>query len=318
MKSALSRFLFAILAFFLLNAPSLPAATKLYVSTYDESGEGVGNILKISDTGVSSVWNINWDNGQVLEDPEGLALDAHGNLFVNDGQFIYKIDPNGNGTTFATKPNVYYAYGLAIDGAGNIYAMGADGFDYAVYKFNDAGVEQGHFLIPGAYAMTFGSDGLLYISEDFNGTIGQYTTDGVRNGTYGTLPENAFPMGIAFDASGTLAVDFDDVSGSPVVTKIYQIGPGGTPSEQLSSFTAYTSFGLDVDDNGNVYIATKRSSFNNNRNRIEITIASGTSSVFSQLDNSQRPNFVVVVPEPAVCGLAAAGLCCLLWRRRRF
>jgi sugar lactone lactonase YvrE len=294
---------YVFLSVLLLMQISAQAADLLYVSAYDESGSGLGNILKVSTTGVASAWNINWDNGQQLEDPEGLAMDTQGNLYVNDGLYVFKIDPAGNGTTFATKPNVYYGYGMAVDAAGNVYAGGAIGFDYAVYKYSSAGLLLTSFTIPTSTDFTMGPDGFLYAVENFNSTIGKYDPVTGARTQYAVLPDGTFPSGLAFDAEGKAFT-----AGDYSPARVYEIGEGGTPVEQLSSFTAYVTFGLDVDDLGNIYTGFKRTSSNSNRNRIMKTDADGNSTQFSQLAANQRPNDVLVVPEPQTWLLLAVGL----------
>jgi len=117
------------------------ASTMFYAPTTDQTGSGAGQILKVNTSGAVTPWNINWAGGITLEDPQGMAWDGRGDLFINDGANILKVDPAGNGSIFATKPN---AYGLAIDGIDandNVYAVG----------------------ITSAYSITFDSSGNLYV-----------------------------------------------------------------------------------------------------------------------------------------------------------
>ncbi len=292
-------------------AGSLRADTLLYVSVYNEFGPGA-DILKVDRDGTAAVWNISWDAGQELFDPEGMALDAAGNLYVNDGANIYKIDSAGNGTTFATKPSAYYADGLAIDGAGNVYALGANGFNYAVHVFNPAGVSQGFWELPATNGLVMGADGYLYGAEGFSGSVGKYTTAGVRTGY---SEDMNFPMGLAFDPAGNLYV-----SGGPDVDDhdiLYKIAPGGGAAAVFGSTGGYLTRGLAADAAGNIYSATQFCGCEPGPlNWIMVTDSLGNTAGFTALADEQRPNSIVVVPEPSACALLALGALFLLLSRR--
>ena len=58
--------------------------------------------------------------------PQGLAFDTSGNLFVVGGGNVRKITPGGAVSLFATLPPGYFGgYGMAIDAANNLYVAGA-------------------------------------------------------------------------------------------------------------------------------------------------------------------------------------------------
>lgn len=114
-------------------------AVTLYASAYDQTG-GTGNILRIDNNGTALVWDITWDQTQKLDDPEGIALDAAGNLYVNDGSYLFKITPDGYGTTLVDRKNNYQSNGIAIDGAGNLYVGTYDGnASPVILKYNSSG-----------------------------------------------------------------------------------------------------------------------------------------------------------------------------------
>ena len=79
-----------------------------------------------------------------LFEPEGLAFDSAGNLFVADGGGVDKFTPTGLRTTFASGFKI--AFALAFDSQGNLFvADGGDPSDYhpvaaAVFKFTPAGL----------------------------------------------------------------------------------------------------------------------------------------------------------------------------------
>lgn len=310
--SGLLRFLKRVLP--LLATISLLAtadATTLYVSAYNEY-EVTGNIMKVSETGVATVWDISWDNGQQLEDPEGLALDAAGNLYVNDGYYVFKITPDGQGTTFATKASDYQAYGMAIDAAGNVYVGSAlPDYNSSILKYSPQGELLATWSTRFVFSLAIGPDGSLYATESFNGSIGKYDTNTGARTQYADGMN--FPEGLAFDKNGNAFVG--DADNKLLILKI---GEGGVPVEQFSKFKGFVSMGLDIDEDGNIYSGIKASSNKSDRNQIMITDENGNTTLFSQLASTQRPNdIVVVVPEPGSVVFLVSGLVIMIWIGRR-
>jgi hypothetical protein len=104
--------------------------TNLFVATntFDSStGTFSAAILKILPDGTQSTFaNINGPSADVFA--EDVKFDSAGNLFVmvvdstdpNAASTIYKFAPNGTQSTFGAVPA--QGFGLAFDGAGNLYA----------------------------------------------------------------------------------------------------------------------------------------------------------------------------------------------------
>jgi sugar lactone lactonase YvrE len=173
-----------------------------------------------------------WDHGRVLKFPpsghqsvlgnaarsflEGLATDTAGNVYVvalddtspDFAATIYKFAPDGTRTVFGTTPG--QTFGLAFDGAGNLYA--ADTLDVTIYKFAPDGTRT-VFVGPSAFTSTqlpaglaFDSSGNLFVStlgNRPNDAILVFTPTGMGS-TFATDLNN--PHGMAFDAAGNLFV----------------------------------------------------------------------------------------------------------------
>jgi sugar lactone lactonase YvrE len=115
---------------------SSAAGQNLFVSANDANG---GYIYEFTRDGVRSTF------ASGLSNPQGLAFDGAGNLFVADIDIsgigsIYKFTRSGLRTTFATGLNL--PAGLAFDSAGNLFV--ATAWDSSsgghVYKFTPDGV----------------------------------------------------------------------------------------------------------------------------------------------------------------------------------
>src|SRR5215469_807566 len=131
-----------------------------------------------------------------LGEPEGLAFDKGGNLFVADSYVgnIDKITPGGTLTTFAT--GLGDENSLAFNSAGNLLA--ADYADGNIYSFTPGGTRSTFATglnKPGGLA--FNATGTLFAS-DASGNIYEYTPDGTRT-TFASGIVN--PFGLAFDGA---------------------------------------------------------------------------------------------------------------------
>ena len=173
-----------------------------------------------------------FDHGRVLKFPltghqtvlgnaarsflEGLATDTAGNVYAvalddTSADFaatIYKFAPDGTRTVFGTTPG--QTFGLAFDGAGNLYA--ADAFDITIYKFAPDGTRT-VFVGPSAFTSTQVPAGLAFDASGnlFVTTLGNRPDDAILVFTP-TGMESSFatglnnPHGMAFDAEGNLFV----------------------------------------------------------------------------------------------------------------
>ncbi|MBL0209441.1 MAG: SMP-30/gluconolactonase/LRE family protein [Holophagaceae bacterium] len=169
----------------------------------------------------------------VFDLPQGIAVDASGNLFVADynNHAIRRIDPAGNVTTFAghgglagqtdatgTAAFLFWPVGLAMDGNSNLY----------VTEFGNSTIRK---ITSGAVVTTLAGSALNPGSQDGTGTAARFNQ----------------PAGLCFDPAGNLMVaDMGNhtirrvTSAGVVTTPVGQAGVSGyvDASANLATFTA--------------------------------------------------------------------------------
>ncbi len=209
----------------------------------------------------------------ILSQPEGLAIDADGNLYLADADDsrVRKILPSGViqtvvGTGTAgfsgdngpgVKAQLDHPYGLAIDLSGNLYI--ADLGNSRIRKLSTDGqistVAGGGSTVPSA-----ATDGLQALSMKLNA-----------------------PRNVAVDRAGTLYLsDFGAhqvyrVGSSGIFTTVAGTGKSGFSGDNATAKLAQLSSpaGLAIDSSGNLYIA------DSGNNRIRKVSQGGIASIFT-------------------------------------
>ena len=217
-------------------------------------------------------------------EPDGIALDAAGNVYVGDqgNNLIRKITPAGVVTTFAgsgaaaanngtgTTASFNTPRGLAIDPAGNIYV--ADQANNMIRKITPAGVvttiagditagftdgtgTSATFNTPTGLAID--AAGNLYVADARNNAIRKITPAGIVT-TFATGFN--FPREIKFDRAGNSYVTDENsntikkISPGGVVTTIAGSGQQGSANGIGTAATFNGPIGLALDGNGNLYV----------------------------------------------------------------
>jgi sugar lactone lactonase YvrE len=260
-----------------------------------------------------------------FEDPQGIAVDAAGNLYVADtfNCTIRKIAPGGVVTTLAGRAGTYGGYrdgvgaeaqfsypdDVAVDAAGNVFVADTD--NNRIRKIDPAAnvttLSAGTNGI--GYPTGIASDGTgnLYVANaglstvvrvSSNGSVttiaGTSDVSGDLDGT-GTAAKFGFPTGLAIDSAGDIFVSdsgnssLREISPSGVVTTL---AGGGLGSNDGTGSAAQFDEpdGIVVDPSGTLYVAD----INNCAiRRISVSGGVGTVSTFagaSPLGSEDSPN----------------------------
>ena len=300
-----------------LNSPSgvaLDGAGNLYI--VDQSNhrirkvDSTGTITTIAGTGL---YGFSGDGGAAtaaqLGFPYGVAVDGADNLYIADrsNQRIRKVDSAGTITTIAgtgeggfsgdggpaTVAELSSPYGVAVDGAGNLYIV--DWFNQRIRKVDSAGTIT---TIAGTDLYGFSGDGgaataaqldspigvavdgagNLYIADtsnhrirkvDSTGTITTIAGTGERgfsgDGGAATTAQLDSPYGVAVDGAGNLYIvdqrnhRIRKVDSTGTITTIVGTGVRGFGGDGGAATAAQLDFpyGVAVDGAGNLYIADR-------------------------------------------------------------
>jgi len=186
-----------------------------------------------------------------LYGPPGVAVDTAGNLFIADSEtnVIREVGTNGIINTVAgngfpgysgdggaaTNAELFYPYGVAVDGASNLFI--ADSYNNVIRKV--------------------GSNGIITTAAG-NGTNG-FSGDGGA----ATNAELNLPIGVAVDATGNLFIaDWGNnrirkVGTNGIINTVAGGGGGYHPEDGGAATNAdlYGPSGVAVDTAGNLFIA---------------------------------------------------------------
>ena len=200
-------------AFDLAEALFIDNSSNKYIADY------TGNrVRKVSATGIMStvagtgVTGYSGDGGLAtaaqLRNPQGVAADSLGNVFIADtiNRVIRKVDTTGTITTFASNPNFANLLQMGVDGSNNVYV--ADNGACVIWKmttaavvsivagvlntcgYNGDGIAATSAQLSVPYAVTVDSHGNLLIADTGNNRVREVNTSGVistlaGNGTCG-------------------------------------------------------------------------------------------------------------------------------------
>ena len=200
-------------------------------------------VIKVSPTGVTTLFagsaNAGFKDGAgttaLFNNPQGIALDAAGNLYVadNGNNCVRKITPAGLVSTLGVNGNpaiINGLQGVAVDAYGTIYVTSTTDL---IQKISPAG------------AVT---------------TLAGNNTGGFTNGT-GSAASFSAPNGIAVDATGNVYIAdrgnqaIRKITPAGVVTTLAGNGTAALTDGTGTAASFYSPFWLTLDAIGNVYVA---------------------------------------------------------------
>jgi secreted PhoX family phosphatase len=234
--------------------------------------------------------------GAELSNPNSVAVDASGNLFIADQarNVIREVGTNGIITTVA-------GYGYMIPISGNPEGYSGDG----------GAATNARLFSP--WGVTLDASGNLFIADVGNGRIREVRTDGIittvaGNGTQGysgdggpaTSAQLGYPSSVAVDASGNLFIAdsgnavIREVGTNGIITTVAGNGNSGYSGDGGAATEAELAepLGLAVDAFGNLFIA------DHNNSRIRKVVFPGPRLVLANVDGGNAGAYDVVVSSP--------------------
>jgi sugar lactone lactonase YvrE len=316
------------------NGDGIPADTALLNDPTDVVLDRAGNVLILDDgngrirkgSGSQTITTV---AGGFIGDgkpatsaafnlPTNLAFDSGGDLYVADtsDNRIRKITPSGKISTFAgngisgysgdggpaQKASLYFPYGVAPDGKGNVFI--SDSSNSAIRKVDKGGTISTLSILPFfgiPQSMTTDPAGNLYVADNVNCVIWKFNPDGTRSivagletfcgfnsdGIPATQAVLNFPFGVALDPAGNLyigdmlnnRVRMVDTSG--IIHTVAGNGTCGFSGDGGPATSAMICFplGVAVDVKGNLYFADV------NNYRVRIVNSAGTIETYAGTGN---------------------------------
>jgi YVTN family beta-propeller protein len=224
----------------ILDANTVAAGTPLYIANAGNNTltvvDSLGNASTFASTGLSN--------------PEGVAVDAAGNVYVANvfTANIEKFSSTGQDLGAFATTGVNDPGGMRFDSAGNLYLANVNSNN--VEKYSPTGQDLGSF-VTGVFKPTdvaFDASGNLYVAAS-NNIVEKFSPTGTDLGAFITTGL-AGPDGLAFDSQGNLYVS--NYPGN-YVEKYSLIGA------DLGQFAQGTE-GLTFDSQGNLYAVTNPAS----------------------------------------------------------
>ncbi len=242
-----------------------------------------------------------------LDSPRGVAVDGAGDLFIADtyNHRIRKVDTNGiiatvagNGSLgyygdggLATGTGLAYPFGVAVDGAGNLFI--ADTYNHRIRKVDTngiittiAGIGVAGYRGDAAAAtnaelqdpegLALDRAGNLFIADTYNHRIRKVDTNGIittiagngaagysGDGSAATNAQLSYPGGVTVDGAGNLFIADSSngrirkVDTNGIITTVAGNGNPGSSGDGSSATEAelYLPSGVAVDGAGNLFIA---------------------------------------------------------------
>ena len=210
-----------------------------------------------------------------LSNPEGLAFDGSGNLYVaNKGNGTVSEFAPGSTTPTATLTGLSYPVALAFDSSGNLYVANEIGTTVSEFAPGSTTPTATLTGLDNPVALAFDSSGNLFVANYDVGTVSEFAPGSTT--PTATLDRAEQSLALAFDSSGNLYV----ANGSMRHT-VSEFAPGSTtPTATLTGLN--NPGALAFDSSGNLYVA-------NNGNGTVSVFAPGSTTPTATLTGLSKP-----------------------------
>jgi sugar lactone lactonase YvrE len=284
------------------------AGTGLILGSVPLAGTGTGPQIAYSPSAVTGV-NPEVD-GDLIENAQAAVFDGAGNLFVALAQDILKVPADGSTPTVVLsaqqQSNLDYGssvVGLAVDGAGNLYASANQpSYDTnPLFMIAPNGVvsilhpvANGEALYNGIGAIALDGAGDLYIADSYNHRIVEVPADGTAPTAFTAVAD-----GVAFKYVEGLAVDSagDIYASDTQNNRVVEFKPGGAtvvikPTVNGLALNFPSSIAVDVA--GNLFIADAV-----NTRIVEVPVSGPPVAINPSLDGNPMGEFLALALSPA-------------------
>jgi serine/threonine-protein kinase len=213
------------------------------------SSEGMyGRVVKIS--AESSTPTVLPFSG--LYQPQGLAVDANGTVFVADfNNRVLKLTAGSTNQTQLPFTGLNYPEGVAVDNVGNVYV--ADRGNNRVVKLDAKSSTQSDLPFTGLNdpdGVAVDSAGSVYVTDTDNNRV-LSLQPGANQQTVLPFTGVSVPWGIAVDAAGAVYVTEHDAN------QVLKLAAGASAPTVLPFSGLNTPLSVAVDGNGNVFVADR-------------------------------------------------------------
>ncbi len=185
-----------------------------------------------------------------LNAPQGVAVDAQGNVYIADtGNNAIEQWNAGTQQLNTLVPGLSAPTGVAVDASGNVYI--ADGGSQSIKEWN-AATQQVSILVAGLgdpYGVALDAQANVYFSDAANNAIEEWSAVTAEAALLAAGSGSIGPTGLAVDGLGN--IDFANTGGNA----IEQWNPGAPQAMALVSSGLSGPAGVAVDGQGNVYFS---------------------------------------------------------------
>ncbi len=246
--------------------PIAPGSRTGAVTLFDTNGNpvatqaiyGVGQ-APLAAFGPAAVAVVNTTPNYALNVPNGVAVDAAGDLYIADSGNHRVVKVGADGSVSTVGSGLAYPQGMAVDGAGNLFI--ADNNLNAVVEVTPAGVQnQMNFGLTSQLGVAVDTAGNLFVSS-FNGGVVVKAPAGCTSAACTTVVYTAAsglsPVGLATDAAGDLFVTSVSYPPGLIPGQVVKVPPGCTNTScQVQVGSGWSApEAVAVDAAGDVFVA---------------------------------------------------------------